>query len=537
MNANDIQASATTHAGYQSRENANDIQASATTTHAGYRMFMRGEDVLQTHRVNLNADYGFSDWQQDNNMAPELSGRDNTDFIRSGETLEIWAINRVTGYLGSQRITLGEQALTGALIDSHVPTIEMRPPNLKIWAERTYDIEAGLNQGDTRHYLIGNEGVGEADDTYILLYTDWRAADGRPLPDALSQYGYTARLAYVSGANTLTNANVSGATRFGIKPGLHTELMRLQGSLQSEHYYLQVNAVPAEEFDDFALSDANESKYRDRSGEANFDGIERNYYRPERFVPFKTARYNEQLSEIQQQAYRIEKRRRETQGLSLDNLAKPKILYDWYYRPDYQFSVYDLAVNKLNLQNFDNATANNEAPNLLDTDSPVISVQDIVQILYDWSAPEQTALERFDSEQTFVLNIGQQEVALNVDEHNTLTFDNLDYLNQLGSDDYLTLAIYTNEDSANLLYQYAFASTGLQVYYNIPAIPPSDPAPQPEAYLHRINRNSDEPAMLRTLGGMRLKYAYLPPKVINEEGNYVPAAVQQLQIEFSENGR
>ncbi|MEJ2046164.1 MAG: hypothetical protein P8X89_23150, partial [Reinekea sp.] len=40
-----------------------------------------------------------------------------------------------------------------------------------------------------------------------------------------------------------------------------------------------------------------------------------------------------------------------------------------------------------------------------------------------------------------------------------------------------------------------------------------------------------------TLGGMRLKYAYLPPKVINEEGNYVPAAVQQLQIEFSENGR
>jgi hypothetical protein len=52
-------------------------------------------------------------------------------------------------------------------------SIVQPPPNLKVWAERKYTIEAGNNQGETPEYLIGYEGAGEADDTVIQIYTDW----------------------------------------------------------------------------------------------------------------------------------------------------------------------------------------------------------------------------------------------------------------------------------------------------------------------------------------------------------------------------
>ena len=36
----------------------------------------------------------------------------------------------------------------------------MRPPNLKIWAERISTVEQGMTQGEERHHVIGSEGAG-----------------------------------------------------------------------------------------------------------------------------------------------------------------------------------------------------------------------------------------------------------------------------------------------------------------------------------------------------------------------------------------
>ena len=83
-----------------------------------------------------------------------------------GERIRIIAINRVTGYTGSITTELkahsntdtddnGETFDRNAMaIDYSVKDIIMRPPNLKIWAERSYTVEQGLTRGT--QYLTGD---------------------------------------------------------------------------------------------------------------------------------------------------------------------------------------------------------------------------------------------------------------------------------------------------------------------------------------------------------------------------------------------
>jgi hypothetical protein len=124
------------------------------------------------------------------------------------------------------------------------------------------------------------------------------ARPGRPLPDALADYGYTGRLAYVSSANTLSDASQAGQARFNIQPGKHSELLRLPNITDNNlHYYVQVNGVPFNDYTDFALGEQN------RSQDISFEGTPENEYRPERFVPIKTPQYDGSLSEFQEQAY------------------------------------------------------------------------------------------------------------------------------------------------------------------------------------------------------------------------------------------
>ncbi len=373
-------------------------------------------------------------------MAPELQQLDEADHLRTGELFEVWAINRVTGYMGKAELEMTPAQISNGILDTIVPTIEMRPPNLKVWAERVYDIEAGLTQGEQRRYLIGNEGIGEADDTYIQINVEWYDEDGTALPDALTDYGFTGRLAYVSDANTLSDASQAGQARFAIKPGTHVELVRLSGNIDNQHYYVQVNAVPESQFDDFGLA-GNSSATQDRSAEATFEAVEHNLYRPERFVPFKTPQFNEALTEIQQQAYLIEKRRREEQGVSLAGLVKPRSIHDWYYRPDYQFSVYDLAIEAINLVGEDPQTQQETYTDIKPSTDPKITGASIVDLIYNLSGTDQTRLQALDSEQTLTLALGQNETKVTLTENNTIRFEKLDYLNQLGSDDYLTIAL------------------------------------------------------------------------------------------------
>jgi len=52
----------------------------------------------------------------------------------------------------------------------------------KLWAERQYNVQAGLTAGEDRDARIGQEGVAETRDAAIAIYTEWYDRDGRPLP-------------------------------------------------------------------------------------------------------------------------------------------------------------------------------------------------------------------------------------------------------------------------------------------------------------------------------------------------------------------
>jgi hypothetical protein len=163
----------------------NDIVTLQGEVRVDYGLIMRGiRDLSNQYVVNnaqqeaANGESGFSRWQANGNMAPELYSQNNSDAIRPGETLEVWAINRVTGYIGHAEVVVGENALSQDQLDTRVPDIQLQPPNLKIWAERRYNIEAGLTQGEQRDYLISHEGAGEGDDTYIQIFVEWLDQDG-----------------------------------------------------------------------------------------------------------------------------------------------------------------------------------------------------------------------------------------------------------------------------------------------------------------------------------------------------------------------
>ncbi|MEY8200904.1 MAG: hypothetical protein RPS47_16825 [Colwellia sp.] len=69
------------------------------------------------------------------------------------------------------------------LIDIPSDPIVLRPPNLKIWAERIYTVEKGLTDGQQREYTIGFEGSGLTTDTMVYIHNQWFDQDGSPLRD------------------------------------------------------------------------------------------------------------------------------------------------------------------------------------------------------------------------------------------------------------------------------------------------------------------------------------------------------------------
>src|SRR5690606_23710297 len=97
----------------------------------------------------------------------------------------------------------------------------MRPPLLKIWAERSYEITQGLTAGEDRRFILGAEGAGLTSDAEISVFTEWLDHEGRPLPEGLDPHthGLTGRLAKVVAPDTLAASADSNLASFPIGPG------------------------------------------------------------------------------------------------------------------------------------------------------------------------------------------------------------------------------------------------------------------------------------------------------------------------------
>jgi hypothetical protein len=425
-----------------------------------YRSTIRGEFYY--------ADYfgDWDQWQSDARMNPAFHDRKYSDHLRVGEQVKVIAINRLTGYMGSVITTVANAAtnteslnLYGgtALISFPISDIIMHPPNLKIKAERRYTPNSGItadNSDYTKDYLIGFEGAATTKDEIITIKTEWVDQDGTPLPNDLP--GFTGRLAKVGANKNLSN---SGLVQFDIKPGTYLQVVRLGcpscTDITNDHYYIHVNAQPSTDTPNFSRDPA-------------AAGILQ--YRPKYYVPFKVPVYDEVETRE-----RIAMQRTAEQNGAVHREIEP--VYHWPYRPELQFSVVDLEIKGMaradhNLNIIDIWAA--ETDNNPNTVPGIASSDQAMAILFDLDITENQVLDLFggynpllaekDPDNTtgrdFVLALGEEEaLALfksNTDDgENTLVqFNSLSHIAALDPNDYLTMSLYQNSDSANILWEY-----------------------------------------------------------------------------------
>jgi hypothetical protein len=379
-----------------------------------------------------NGEANFNKWQSAGGFTEEFQKR-TANHLKSGEQVRIIAINRPTGYMGSTRINLNA-SLNGNLIDLNQARIQLTPPNLKIWAERKNKIEQGMTRGEEKKQLIGNEGAGLGSDISIAIYSDWRDQDGGPLPEALADYGYTGRLAKIVAANQLAPVGANNLSQFKIKPGQQVQVIQLpEKVLAKQHLYLQVAGQPENRNPDFATG--------------NGQGILK--YRPSKYVPVQVPLHDEQASEIARQAYR--KADKEKPEL---NLKKPEPMYSWQYRPEMQFSLYELNVADIRRRDSGENTSAS-----IDMNSPALSSSvQLIEFLYTLLQSDfgQLAPVDLNGEREVVLALGADEVKVRVGADQSISFGNLEHLASLQAEDFLSLRLYSNNDVANILWEWAF---------------------------------------------------------------------------------
>lgn len=185
--------------------------------------------------------------------------------------------------------------------------------------------------------------------------------------------------------------------------------------------------------------------------------------RPDNYVPFLVPLYDEVNSELQTQAYRL---------LKKDNpeLYKeaPNPIYKWVYRPEMQFTSYDLtvtAINKSRDADGSGTIESTETINVLNDETPLIPSNTIVDILYGLSTTELLPLDYFNAgaSKELIFVIGEQEIVATLGADQKLTFENLNFLELLSPDDFLSIRLYANNDMGNTLWEWAWVGLDLDI--------------------------------------------------------------------------
>lgn len=423
-----------------------------------YRIMLRGPKDSNINVGGTNRAGNWNEWATRNQLEEPFSKQDG-DHLRPGEWIRLVVINRATGYMGTQRIQLSDASKNpGGFLNVPVEDIVMRPPNLKIWAERTYQVEHGLSaNGEDRRFLIGAEGAGLVNDAMIEVYSEWYDHDGRPLPEGLGagdgeDYGLSGRLAKVVSTNYI-DADSDSAI-FPIGPGRQTQLLKIRDNLTvPEHFYIHVSGTQKDENPQF-----------DAAGNAALEPFDS---RPRTLTPFQVPVYDENKDWKTYNAYRDllrEQAEAETPDPDAVTPQKPLPSYVWSYRPEYQFSQYDLEIAEINRVNL-NEQGEEEKENILDLSTPVISSGDqLIEFLYSLTGSTGGLLDRLspiDGPQDLVLALGEEEVKLTLGQNQQIRIENIEHLASLSPEDFLTMRLYVNQDAGNILWEYAFATLSM----------------------------------------------------------------------------
>jgi hypothetical protein len=379
-------------------------------------------------------------WQAQAGLNEELRGF-QADFLRAGEQVKLIAINRPTGYIGT--VTAIIESPGAGRFDFPIDRLVLRPPQLKIKAERLYTVEAGLTKGEDRRYTVGFEGTGLTTDTYVAVYSEWTDHDGTPLPEELE--GYTGRLAKVTGPNTLEGGDVAF---FEIKPGTQLQLVQLAGDvLGSEHFYVHVSGYPRWRNPDFSETGAGPGPLE---------------YRPSHYVPVRVPILDEKAT----RALRTTARYLEEDGGEVP--GEVDALYRWPYRPEMQFSMLELKVKAIAKEDLEGITSDlyaageesEDIPTLVSSDRSVEVLYDLFQQSFTDGTAQVDVLTPLGPQREMVFALGEDELRAAFGDEQNLTFTNLAHLGALNPEDFLSVRLYQNSDPENVLWEWAFGFLG-----------------------------------------------------------------------------
>lgn len=406
-----------------------------------YRIMLRGPQDSALNVGGTNRAGTWQEWATRNKLAEPFRKRES-DYLKSGEWIRLVVINRVTGYMGTQRILLSDASKNAyGLLNVPVSDTYLTPPNLKVWAERSYSVDGGLTAGDDKNYVIGAEGASLTSDAKIQVYTEWYDEDNRPLPEGLganegAQYGLTGRLAHVISDNVLSAVAEGQLANFPIAPGHHTQVLRVRDNLASpEHFYIHVSGTQKDEKPDFGTG----------LSSPPFDS------RPRGLTPFFTPIFDESTDWYTITAWN---QARQVFNANESNVRplKPLPSFVWALRPEYQFSQYELAVKDIKRTSAEGATTS-----LLDDPKSLVGVSDeLLDIFYSLNAARVDRLTPIDGPQELVLTVGEDEQKITIGADKQLSFSNLAHLAYLHPEDFLTIRLYSNQDAGNVLWEYAF---------------------------------------------------------------------------------
>ena len=398
-----------------------------------FELTIPGQDASNSFRSvyrdrSLYKDY--EDWQASLGIQESSQGY-QADSLRVGESLTLVVINRATGYLGTASTSVLD--VTEQSINIELPDIKLFPPNLQVQVDRQYQVDKGLTAGQTRNYRVGSEGAALTSDQYVSIHTQWLNHDGTALPSELP--GYTGRLANLIGDAEL---NPSSANHFSIAPGKHTEVIQLPNaalSTAAAHQYLHVvgrelNAMP--DAPDFGADPSSEFPER-----------------PGQFVPIKVAVYDEEASEGLQKTQ---------QALELEGVQQDSSVYRWVYRPEMQYSVFELDVSSI-LKTEEDADSSQE---LLEEQQPIIEASDeLLEITSTLITEDYDPLTFFAPEGDWLYSLAQYEALAGIGqgtEASNTSFESLGHIGNLDSSDFLSLNLINSEDRSNVLWEFVYGS-------------------------------------------------------------------------------
>ncbi|MBX2867790.1 MAG: hypothetical protein KTR18_03910, partial [Acidiferrobacterales bacterium] len=402
------------------------------------------------------------DYQSKTRINEELRGLDS-NHLRPGEEIKLVAINRKTGYIGTALAKVKVGGVENNALSFDIPPLMLQPPNLKIEAKRTTEVEAGLTRGEERQYTIGSEGAGLTSDKTVVVTTEWVDQDGSPLPKDLP--GYTGRLVQVIDTNEL-GVPTSKLSNFAIRPGRRTQIIRLteDDELGREHFYIHVSGEPIDGNPSFArVSGAGEGPL---------------LYRPDYYVPIRVPIFDEEATRQVRNELRYAQKE-ELTNLTLDDIDP---VYHWPHRPEMQFSVFDLDVNRIaGLDESEDGVSEDIQtiiydPNSLsdcERDSETLlqcflNNADVVTFEYALFSDSIDPLPTIGPDRTLVLSLGGEEVTIGPQygADQTIRFEDPEHLRHLDAADYLTIALFQNNDAENLLWEFDLVKAALVVDQN-----------------------------------------------------------------------